>query len=61
MERLLSRSVHGGELTGAGKAFFDHARVTDRSAVARPMPALPPVLRATLPLGFLGIAFLLYY
>ena len=51
---LLSRSVHGVELTAAGKAFLDHARLAlmqvDAAVEAARRAALPP--KKTFAIGF---------
>src|ERR1700680_3793633 len=51
---LLSRSVHGVELTAAGKAFLDHARVAlmhvDAAVETARQAAQPP--RKTFAIGF---------
>src|ERR1700694_340130 len=51
---LLSRSVHGVELTGAGKAFLDHARLAlaqvDAAVAAARRATQPP--RKTFAIGF---------
>src|ERR1700721_4746951 len=51
---LMSRGVHGIELTAAGRAFLDHARLAlaqvDAAAEAARRAAQPA--RKTLPIGF---------
>ena len=53
--QLLTRSVHGVELTAAGKAFLDHARLAlaqvDAAVDAARRAALP--VRKTFAIGFL--------
>src|SRR5258708_13073528 len=39
---LLTRSVHGVELTPAGRAFLDHARLALTQAEAAAQPPRPP-------------------
>ena len=50
--QLMRRSVHGIELTAAGRAFLDHARLALTQAeaaaeAARPMPLKAPVIKTT--------------
>ena len=52
---LLSRSVHGVELTAAGRAFLDHARLalTQAEAAVEAARRAAEPLKATFALGFL--------
>src|SRR5437016_9008522 len=53
--QLMSRSVHGIELTAAGRAFLDHARlaVTQAEAAAQAARRAAQPARPTFALGFL--------